>query len=67
MNFLPMRLTINQALDRILTKYKNDELAKYPAIISLKFSLIDLKIMWGGNTPVQNSKQVTKIIETGKD
>ena len=65
MNILPM--TINQALDKILTKYKNSELDKYPDIASLKFSLVELKIFWGGNHKLENPRKVSRIIETGKD
>jgi len=59
-------MTINQALDRILTKYKNSELDKYPDIASLKFSLVEMKIFWGGNHKLDNPAQIKKAIETGK-
>jgi len=58
-------LTINQALDKILTKYKSKDMDKFPAVVALKQSLIEKKIHFGGNTFVENSKTVENVIEFG--
>jgi len=58
-------LTINQALDKIFLSYQKKDMTKYPAVQRLKQSLIDLKIHWGGNTPVENVETVESVIRTG--
>jgi len=60
-------MTINQALDRILSKYKNSDMDKYPDISTLKVSLIEQKMVWGGNYKLENPRKVSRIIETGKE
>jgi hypothetical protein len=59
-------MTINQALDKILSKYKNSDMETFPDIATLKVSLIEKKMVWGGNYKLENPKQINKTIETGK-
>ena len=59
-------LTINQALDKLFIQYKNKDMIAYPDVQVLKQHLIELKMVWGGNTPVENSKEIIQIIKTGK-
>jgi hypothetical protein len=59
-------MTINQALDKILSKYKNSDMEKFPDIATLKVSLIEKKMVWGGNYKLEHPKQINKTIETGK-
>jgi hypothetical protein len=58
-------LTINQALDKILSEYKNMDMDKYPAIQALKISLIENKVHYGGNTFVDNVDTVECVIKFG--
>lgn len=58
-------MTINQTLDEIFVSYQNKDLSKYPAVKKLKDSLIELKIHWGGNTPVANKSTVKNVIKSG--
>ncbi len=60
-------MTINQALDKILTKYKIGDMDRFPVIASLKMYLTELKLVWGGNYKVENPKKISRIIETGKE
>lgn len=59
-------MTINQALDKILSKYKNSDMEKFPDVSLLKLSLIEQKMVWGGNYKLDNHRKISKIIETGK-
>ena len=59
-------MTINQALDKILTKYKNSDMASFPDISALKVSLIEQKMVWGGNYKLENPRKINEAIETGK-
>ncbi|HEY5392460.1 MAG TPA: hypothetical protein VIJ57_10120 [Hanamia sp.] len=59
-------LTVNQLLDQILTKYKSGDLEKFPDVHSLKCNLIELKVFYGGNTPIENEEEAKEIIETGQ-
>jgi len=58
-------MTVNQALDQILSKYKNADKDKFPDVHSLKCNLIEIKVNWGGNTPVENESYVKAVIKTG--
>ncbi|MBP7845855.1 MAG: hypothetical protein KA007_00255 [Candidatus Pacebacteria bacterium] len=60
-------MTINQMMDKLLSKYENKDISNMPAIIKLKQKLIDLKVFWGGNTEIDNVKEVIEIIDSGKD
>lgn len=53
-------MTLNQALDQ-LTQNKKLNLAQQ----DLKFSLTNFKMDFGGNTKIENVKQVKNIIEHG--
>ena len=53
-------MTINQALDK-LTQNKELNLTQQ----DLKFSLTNFKREFGGNTKIENVKQVKNIIEHG--
>jgi len=53
-------MTINQALDK-LTQKKGLNLEQQ----DLKFSLLKFKMDFGGNTKIENVKQVENIIEYG--
>lgn len=60
-------MTINQALDKLLTKYAGKDIKEnYPEVFSLKCNLIEMKVVWGGNTPLENEAEVKKIIDKGK-
>lgn len=59
-------MTVNQALDKILSKYKLSEMDKYPVVQALKINLIEMKINFGGNSELENIEEVEKIITTGK-
>lgn len=59
-------MTINQALDKILTKYKNSDMDKFPEVAALKLSLVEMKVFWGGNHQLDNPRKVSRIIEKGK-
>jgi len=60
-------MTINQMMDKLLSKYENKDISNMPVIIKLKQKLIDLKVFWGGNTEIDNVKEVIEIIDSGKD
>lgn len=53
-----MNITINQALEKLTNK---EELNKEQK--KLRSSLIKFKVDFGGNTVIENSLQVKKIIE----
>lgn len=53
-------LTINQALDLILTKYKSKD--KPTKVSELQEKLIFMKVEWGGNTQLENASEVFEII-----
>lgn len=59
-------MTINQALDKLLTTYAGKDLSKFPDINTLRVNLIELKLLWGGNLPLDNSEQVKRTIKAGK-
>lgn len=59
------KLTINQALDKILSSYQTKDMTKYPAIQNLKLNLTELKLTFGGNTQVENVDTVESVIRTG--
>lgn len=59
-------MTINQALDKILSKYTLDDMDKFPDVAILKISLVEMKVFWGGNHKLDNPRKVARIIETGK-
>ena len=59
-------MTVNQALDKLLTKYSNDKAKSLPDVFALKLNLVDLKVFSGGNTLVENLEYVEHIIKTGK-
>lgn len=53
-------MTINQAIDQLTQGNKLNEEQQ-----ELKLSLIKVKVEFGGNTLIENSKQVKNIIEHG--
>jgi len=53
-------MTINQALDKLIQN-KKPNLEQQ----DLKFSLTKFKMEFGGNTKIENAKQVKNIIEHG--
>lgn len=55
-----MTLTINQAIDKLIQQ-RGLNLEQQ----NLKFSLIDLKFEFGGNTKIENCHQVENIIKYG--
>ncbi len=57
-------LTINQALDLILTNYKSKN--KPTKIATLQERLILMKLEFGGNTQVENADEVLEIISPKK-
>lgn len=59
-------MTINQALDKILSKYTLDDMDKFPEVAALKLSLVEMKVFWGGNHKLENTRKVSRIIEKGK-
>lgn len=60
-------MTVNQALDKILSKYKLIDMDKFPDVANLKISLVEMKVFWGGNYKLDNPRKVSRIIETGKE
>lgn len=56
-------MTINQTLDRIVTKYTNSEIQNYPELNKIKSKLFELKLKMGGNTEVKNSSQILSLIQ----
>ena len=53
-------MTINQAIDQLTQGQKLNKEQE-----ELKLSLINVKVEFGGNTLIENSKQVKNIIECG--
>lgn len=53
-------MTLNQALDRLISKKELNFEQQ-----DLKFSLIDFKMRFGGNTIIENTQQVENVIEFG--
>jgi len=53
-------MTINQALDKLM-QVKDLNLEQQ----NLKFSLVNFKMEFGGNTEIENKKQVKNIIKYG--
>jgi hypothetical protein len=53
-------MTINQALDKLM-QAKELNLEQQ----NLKFSLVNFKMEFGGNTKIENNKQVKNIIKYG--
>ena len=53
-------MTINQAIDKLMQNKKSNLEQQ-----DLKFSLVNFKMEFGGNTKIENSKQVKNIIEYG--
>jgi len=53
-------MTINQAIDKLMQNKKSNLEQQ-----DLKFSLANFKMEFGGNTKIENSKQVKNIIEYG--
>lgn len=58
-------MTINQALDKIYTEYAKKDISNFPAVQTLKQNLVELKLTFGGNTPVENESTVNDVIRTG--
>ncbi len=56
-------MTINQSIDKILSKYKDIE--KFPDIKTLKDKLFKLKTKHGGNAIVDNCDVIAAIIKSG--
>jgi hypothetical protein len=54
-------MTLNHAIDRLLESKINLNLEQQ----NLKFSLIEMKMQKGGNTPIENKVEVENIIEFG--
>lgn len=59
-------MTVNQALDKLLTQYAGKDLKNFPDVFNLKCNLIELKVNWGGNYKLENPTQVNRIIKNGK-
>lgn len=60
-------MTINQALDKLLTEYSGKDLKKnFPDVFALQCNLIELKVNWGGNSKLDNPSEVNRIIKNGK-
>lgn len=59
-------MTINQALDQLLTKYAGQDLNQFPDLLSLKNNLVEMKGLWGGNAKLENESEVKQIIGKGK-
>jgi hypothetical protein len=58
-------LTINQALDKIFSLYEKKKLTDYQDVLTLKQNLVEIKLTFGGNTPLENPKEVESIIKFG--
>lgn len=58
------KLTINQALDLLTTKYPSKE-NKPTDVLTLHERLVFSKVEWGGNTFVENTNKVVNIINFG--
>lgn len=60
--------TINQALDKIFLLYNEKrKIADYQVVLNLKQNLIEMKLTFGGNTPLENPKEVENIILSGSE
>jgi hypothetical protein len=59
-------MTVNQALDKLLTQYAGKDLKNFPDVFALKCNLIELKVNWGGNHKLENPTHVNRIIKNGK-
>jgi len=59
-------MTLNQALDKLLSKYGSDTKEEFPDIAKLKINLFEQKMVFGGNAMVENPEQIIKAIKTGK-
>lgn len=58
-------MTINLALDKIFVLYEKKNMENYPDVLCLKQQLIDYKVFWGGNKPIENEIEVMNIIKYG--
>jgi hypothetical protein len=56
----PRKMTINQALDKLIDRTDLNLEQQ-----NLKFSLVNFKMEFGGNTKIENNKQVKNIIKYG--
>lgn len=57
--------TVNQALDKIFSLYEKKNLTDYQDVLTLKQNLVEIKLTFGGNTPLENQKEVENIIKFG--
>ena len=56
-------LTINQALDKIFFLYNEKrKITDYQDVLNLKQNLVEMKLTFGGNTPLENVKEVENTI-----
>lgn len=55
--------TINHALDSLLSFSENRDLNKYPDLLILKQNLVEMKLTFGGNTPLENPVEVANTIK----
>lgn len=56
------KMTINQALDKLLTKY-HDSSKKPDAVSIVQTQLIELKIQYGGNSILDDDKEVLRLLK----
>lgn len=61
-NAMKAKMTINQALDKLLTKY-HDTSKKPEAVSIIQTQLIELKIQYGGNTILEDDKEVLRLLK----
>ena len=58
-------MTINQAIDKLFVLYENKDINNFKDVLILKQNLIEMKMTFGGNTLLENSKEVECIIIFG--
>jgi len=58
-------MTINQALEKIFVSYQNKNIEEHIDIQLLKFHLVELKMVWGGDAKVEDLKTVENTIKYG--
>ena len=60
-------VTVNQGLDKLLSKYNSQELNSNQTLNTLRMFLCKLKMSCGGNSKLPDPDKVNKVIDTGKE
>lgn len=60
-------VTVNQALDKLLTKYNSEQITKSNTLKKWKGVLSQWKMAFGGNYKLQDPDKVNHVIENGEE